>query len=367
MSGAHEITPRGYARLMERFDALCDLSTDDQAIELAILRADDPAAARELERLLLSDTGSTLVEGAAARFSILAADAAAGSGPSGEADAGEAAAHLLGQTLDGRWLVEELLGGGGFGHVYRARGESGTVAIKVLRPERTSTGGGAGHDEHERRFRREFLAVSGLSHPGCLRVFAEGVHDRARYIVMEFAAGGDLRRFAGAGPRVLLPLLRQVAEALDYVHAHGIVHRDLKPANVLIDGGEPPRALLADFGIAKLTHEGLSMLSSRGLLMGTIDFVSPEQVMGQPVDARSDLFALGCMIFSLMSGRPPWEGSAFDRLAGRVDRDAPPLSSVVPSVPPGLDELTAELLQRAPSARPATAREVALRLAALAT
>jgi serine/threonine protein kinase len=335
-----------HERVMELFDALCDLGADERGLELALLRERDPRVAAEVEGLLGHDAPGGLDGG---KVALLAADAASSSRGSPR--------RLIGQAV-GRYRVEELLGGGGFGTVYRARGPDGDVAIKLLRAD-------LGDRRAEQRFRREFLAVARLDHPGVVRVLEEGVHEEDRYIAMEFVPGGDLMRLAGAPPSRLLPALARLCDALAYVHGRGVVHRDLKPANVLLTRDEQPWPRLADFGIAKVSGEGLSSLSSRGKLVGTIDFLSPEQVLGQPVDARSDLYALGVMIHELWSGRLPFEGTPFERLAARVDRDAPPLRAAAPGAPPALEALVARLLARAPKERPPSAAEVRDALAAL--
>ena len=351
-----------HERVMELFDDLCDLGADARGIEMALLRDGDPQLAAEVESLLRHDTPANAL-GCADRLAALAL-AEDGSADRGGAHLARLAPkRLVGALVGGRYRIEAWIGGGGFGHVYRARDGERVVAIKLLRADTTNS-------RAEKRFRREYLAVSRLDHPGCVRVLAEGLHDGTRYIVMEYVAGGDLGRLAGAPVRAILPVLERLCDALEYVHRSGIVHRDLKPANVLLEAspaGGVPQPRLADFGIALLLDEAISALSSQGKLVGTLDYVSPEQVMGHAADPRSDLYSLGCMLHELLTGRLPFEGTVFERLTARVEGAAvPQVLAARSDVPPGLLALMGRLLARAPGDRPASANEVREALVALA-
>ncbi|MSP61767.1 MAG: hypothetical protein EXR72_15815 [Myxococcales bacterium] len=151
-----------------------------------------------------------------------------------------------------------------------------------------------------------------------------------------------------------MPVLVQLCGALGYVHARRIVHRDLKPANVLLSPGDPWTPRLADFGIAKVTGDGMSSPTTLGNMVGTVDFVSPEQVLDHAVGPPSDLYSLGCMIHVLRARRPPFEGTPFERLSRRLDRVAPGLRTLAPGAPAGLEVLTERLLARRPHRRGAT-------------
>ncbi|MFO0576451.1 MAG: protein kinase [Polyangia bacterium] len=354
-------SPQRYAVLMERFDELCDLDEAGRAPLLEKLRADDPELWAELVRLLRHDRDSTT---AARRdgpqldaFSLF--DAA-------EDDDGARPKHIAplsppSTLVAERYEIRRPLGSGGAGAVFSAfdRETQREVALKFLRSQ---------PDEDPRdvcRFRREFRAVSRLSHPGCLQVFAEGTEAGRRYIVMEYAAGGDLSRLCGADPALLLYLLAQLAGALDYVHGCGIVHRDLKPQNVLLTAEETPQPKLSDFGLAKVFDEDPNSLSESSGLVGTVDYMAPEQVQGLPVDPRTDLYAFGCLIYKLWSGRPPFLGSPFERLSARLRGGAPPLRSIVRDVSAELDALVERLLRTDPRERPQSALEVGRVLARL--
>ncbi len=248
-------------------------------------------------------------------------------------------------------LVERL-GGGGAGVVYRAidRRTEQVVALKLLHPSALS------EERTVLRFRREFRSVSRLDHPNCVRVLEEGTDGTHRFFTMEHVAGGDMRRLIGAPRDVVLAALVQVAGALDYIHGRRIVHRDLKPANVLLTLDETPRPKLADFGIAldalqpRVTHAGM--------LVGTLAYLSPEQLHGEPIDPRTDLYALGCMCWELIAGSPPRRPhdvlDAVTRPPHRMGR----LGEHAAEVPAALDELVAALLAPAPEDRPGSALEV---------
>ncbi len=269
--------------------------------------------------------------------------------------------QLCGTVIADRYRLEQFLGAGGMGEVYRASDEEdgNDVAVKLLRADVID-------DPHQvQRFRREFRAIARVQHPGCLSVFAEGQHQGRRYIVMEYVPGGNLGRLIGAPTEVLLPVLIQLANALDCVHRHRIVHRDLKPENVLLAAGAPPQPKLADFGIVKLVDDRDTQLTATGRLLGTIDYIAPERLDGSESDPRSDLYSLGCVLYKLWAGHVPFQGNLFQRLRGRLDGEVPRLSSEVPEVPTAIDDLVAQLLRHDPSERPQRAGDVASVLAEL--
>jgi len=214
------------------------------------------------------------------------------------------------------------------------------------------------------RFQREAMIAAGLQHPGITVVHDAERHDSWLFIVMELLVGRDLGMIlaehpAGLPPGRMLDLAIQAAEALAAAHEGGIVHRDLKPGNlfVLVDG----RLKICDFGIAKDVN-ATSILTTKGGFIGTPAYASPEQCNGEPVDTRSDLYSLGCVLYHMLVGHPPFAGN--DRAVMRQHADARPAppSVRIQAIPEPLEELVLGLLAKKPTARPATAAEVAATL-----
>lgn len=371
---AWAMNPTRYRHLMELFDQACVLPEVEREALVADARARDPELARDLLAMLdqddaqgdAFDSQGGRFDAAALAFTVTGNHDADGTGGEIGDDPDDDNVEpgpdpRLGTTIADRYQLQELVGRGGMGRVYRALDEvtRATVAVKLLRPDLV-------HDRRQvQRFRREFRAISRIDHPGCLEVFAEGTHGDERYLVMEYVPGGNLGRLVGAPGEVLLPVLVGVTAALDCVHDRGIIHRDLKPANVLLAPGDPPVPRLADFGIVKLLGATSTGLTDTGAVVGTIDYLAPEALAGSELDARSDLYSLGCMIFTLWAGRPVFIGDPLERLHIRLDRPAPRLSAVVDDLPPGLDDLVARLLARDPGERPRRAADVARELMAL--
>jgi len=334
---------------MRQFDALCDLSEPSQRRAIESLRMQDATQAEQLARLLDADRREAdfLDEtGGAVRH----------------------VANLTGVVLDERWRLVEPLARGGGGEVWRAQDlvDGVTVAVKLLHPLLLDS------PQLLRRFRREFRTLARLTHPGCLRAIAEGevgegvpfLSPARRYLVMEFIEGGDLGQYVGAPDAVLLPILQQVAAALDHLHRQQIIHRDIKPSNILVTTDTPARAKLADFGIIKLFNSDDTAHTEPTAVLGTVDYLSPEQVARGDVTPQSDLYALGCVIHALWAGEVPFGGDRQTRLVARTQQNAPSLAQTAPHAPPALVALTDQLLQRDPADRPASAYAV---LEALAT
>ena len=337
---------------MALFDRAVDLDDREQAELLADIGQQDPSLADELAGLIERDTVDDDFLGREDTRGRLPFDGLL----SPASHASLPAVGLVGAILADRYRLSESLGEGGAGEVYRACDLQGgpDVAVKILRRELMD------HRDHVRRFRQEFRAIQRIDHPGCLSVFSEGEHDGRRFIVMEYVAGGNLERLAGGPQSILFDVVTQVAVALERVHRHGIVHRDLKPSNVLLAPGDPPVAKLADFGLAKLLDAEDSERTKTGAVLGTIDYLAPEQIRQQPVDPRCDLYALGCLIFRLWANRLPFaEGSAYERLHARLSTPAPSLKTIVPDAPDGLCDLVDRLLGHDPNDRPSRAAEVA--------
>jgi serine/threonine protein kinase len=280
------------------------------------------------------------------------------------------AALVPGQYV-GNYRVLRLLGSGGMGAVYQAENPSihSRVAIKVLHPQRVTDPGAA------QRFLDEARAVNIIGHPSIVRTHDLGqLADGAAYIVMELLAGQELgARLSWCGGRlgpVSLLFARQIASALAAAHARGIVHRDLKPENVMIvSDPEMPtgeRVKLLDFGIAKLAAEarapGDHGADAPGLIMGTPRYMSPEQCCGAPVDGKTDVYALGIMLYQLVAGAPPFAAAAIpDLIRMHLSAEPYPLARIDPFIPPGLAALVHAMLAKDPARRP-TMAEVAASL-----
>jgi serine/threonine protein kinase len=216
---------------------------------------------------------------------------------------------LQGQVLAGRYALGGLLGAGGMGQVYRVRDRvlERTVAVKVLSPAATQDLALVA------RFDREARAAAALHHPNIVTVFDSGTHGDLHYLVMEYVDGqslaGLLRQEGVLEPRRAAEVGCQVCQALAAAHAGGLVHRDITPGNVLVD--QEGLVKVADFGIAKLT--AATTMTGDGMLLGTAAYLAPEQAQGRPVDGRSDLYGLGCVLYELVTGAPPFAGDSRSR------------------------------------------------------
>jgi len=272
-----------------------------------------------------------------------------------------AGSNLIGFTIDDQFTVEAELGGGAFGTVYRGRqlGLDRIVAIKVPTHEI------AADPVMAKRFAREARSAAKIQHPGVVAIHAVGeLADGRPYLVMQLVEGEPLHHILDDGPipaTRALRIVRAVASALSETHAAGVVHRDLKPANIMWhrDRNGDDRLTIVDFGIAasKPGTADASRLTAHGLI-GTPHYMSPEQAHGEVVDARADLYALGCLLFELVTGAPPFEGSAFEVLLAHLGKVAPVPSARNPLVPEAIDGLCAHLLAKKPDDRPQTADEV---------
>jgi serine/threonine protein kinase len=279
-------------------------------------------------------------------------------------------AALIGTRIDGKYLVKGVIGTGGVGTVYRARlGTSGEdVALKVLR-------GSLGDDmESVRRFFREARALARLRSPHAVRVleFGQDPVSRRFYLAMELLGGRPLsaviaREGPGLGLARIAGIVDQTLELLEESHAIGIVHRDIKPENLFLLDDPPDFVKVVDFGLATdVTDPGESRVTKRGHVVGTALHMSPEQASGMPADARSDLYAIGSVLFEMLAGRAPFDGpSGTEILLAKTRRPAPPIRDVCRSryVPPALEALVASLLDRNPRKRAGTAAEARQRLA----
>jgi predicted Ser/Thr protein kinase len=257
----------------------------------------------------------------------------------------------FGSVLDERFVVQEAAGSGGMGDVFRARDIEGgaLVALKVMR----------GADVDRERFEREARVLRALDHPRVVRYLGHGeTPDGAPFLAMEWLEGEDLERRlvkSGLTTEETLTVGQGVLEALAHAHSRGVVHRDVKPSNVFLVGGRPENAKLLDFGIAR--QEGRSRALTRtGAVLGTAGYMAPEQASGSAATPRADIFALGCLLFECLTGRPAFEGAtALAVLAKLLVGDPPRVRELRPSVAAALDEFTARLMSRDPEGRPADA------------
>ncbi len=274
-------------------------------------------------------------------------------------------------TRLGPYEILAAVGAGGMGEVYRARDTrlDRTVAIKVL-PAHLSQ-----QPEVRERFEREARAISALSHPHICALFDVGQHDGARFLVMEFLEGETLAarlERGGLPTEQSLRIAIQVAEALEKAHRHGFIHRDLKPGNVMLTKSG---AKLLDFGLAKATglapHVATltssptvsSPLTAEGTIVGTFQYMSPEQLDGREADARSDLFAFGAVLYEMLTGRKAFEGkSQASVIAVILEREPTPVSSLAPMTPPALDRAVKRCLAKDPDERWQTAHDLRVEL-----
>ena len=272
--------------------------------------------------------------------------------------ADSAASRLIGIAIDGQFEIDAIIGGGSFGTVYSGRqiGLDRPVAIKVPTSEI------AADPVMARRFAREARSAARIQHPGVVAIYAVGeLADGRPYLAMQHVAGEPLDRILAGGPLPAvraLRIVRQIASALSETHAADVVHRDLKPTNIMWrrDRNGDDRITIVDFGIAvcKPGNADATRLTSGGLI-GTPHYMSPEQAHGEQVDARADLYALGCLLFELVTGAPPFEGSGFEVLLAHLGRPAPLPSEKNPDVPEAIDRLCATLMRKKPDDRPPNA------------
>lgn len=277
---------------------------------------------------------------------------------------------LIGQVIGGRFQVQALIGAGGVGKVYRARqlGLERQACVKLLRPGHANDASVVG------RFEREARAASRLTHENCVQVYDFGQHEGALYLAMEYVDGRDLRTLLHqehpVGVKRACLLTAQILAALTDAHAHGIVHRDLKPENVMVTtrrGEELVKVL--DFGIARLLDADAPALTAAGRVCGTPQYMSPEQAMGADVDTRSDLYAVGVLLYQLLTGVVPFaSANTVEVLTRHVTEPPRSPSEVAPklALPPRLERLVLDALAKSPDDRPRSASAFRAELLAIA-
>ncbi len=282
--------------------------------------------------------------------------------------------RLLGQNL-GNCILERVLGQGGMGAVYLAQQTRPrrTVAVKVLLPELLPETGGVS-TAFLARFRREAEALATLDHVNIIPIYEYGEQEQMAYLVMPYVTGGTLRDLLAQRSTLplseALPIIEQAAAALDYAHSHGVIHRDLKPGNMLFHADE--RLLLTDFGIAKMGNETLSpdhtslhTLTTIGMIIGTPEYLSPEQATASPVDRRSDVYSLGIVVFQMLSGHVPFTGPTAVAIALKHAMEEPPsLTQWNPALPVHIEQTVRKAIAKRPEERYATVGDLAHALAA---
>jgi serine/threonine-protein kinase len=267
-----------------------------------------------------------------------------------------------GQLISGRYRLEAVLGRGGMATVWRGVDErlGRPVAIKLL--DRADTV----DPVMLRRFDRETRTAGGLTHPNIVAVYDVGTDNDVPYLVMELIDGTSVAALLASGPLPVdqaVDIAGQICDALAMTHAQGVVHRDIKPANILLTTTGTVK--VCDFGIARLAHQQQADLTAPHAAIGTSGYMAPEQASGAAVDARTDLYALGCLMYAMLTGHPPFTGdNPLTVLWQHQHQPAPGVASLRADTPADLDALIARLLAKNPSDRPATATEVRDRLTA---
>jgi cytochrome c peroxidase len=268
----------------------------------------------------------------------------------------------IGRVVGGRYRLERVLGQGGMGVVFAATQEPlmRSVVVKLIRASSSSspTGGEVA------RFVKEAEMLARFAHPHIVQLYDQGEHNGEVFLVMEHLSGRTLSARIEEGPlpwRFALTRMRQVALALAEAHAHGVVHRDLKPNNVFLveHRGLPAQVKVLDFGLARLQVSTGKSLTETGELLGTPGYISPEQIEGAPATEKSDLYALGVVLYECLTANNPFVAETpVASLMRHLKFKAPPPSTAVPDVPERVDELVRRLLQKEPALRPKTADDV---------
>jgi eukaryotic-like serine/threonine-protein kinase len=268
---------------------------------------------------------------------------------------------MTGEVIAGRYELEERVGSGGMSTVYRAHDNQleRKVALKILHKRFNDD------DEYVERFRREARAVAQLAHPNIVTVIDRGEAAGRQFIVFEYIDGDDLKQLIDkVGPLPidkLVELGQEIAAALAFAHERGIVHRDVKPQNVLLSDG---RAKVTDFGIAR-SLDVEHGVTQTGTVLGTSNYIAPEQASGQPIDDRSDVYSFGVVLFELLTGAVPFEGESFVAVALKhINEPAPSVLERRPDTPPRLVRLVDAMLEKDHDARPSM-DEVAAELSAI--
>ncbi|MEM9314277.1 MAG: protein kinase [Pseudomonadota bacterium] len=264
---------------------------------------------------------------------------------------------FVGRKL-GRFDIVELIGEGGMAQVYRAfdREINRSVALKILKEEHCQ------HEEYTKRFIREGRAAGALTHPNIVTIYDVGTIDDAPYIMMEMLTGETLGDMLVSGERPsmeeILECVIQLADALDYAHEQSVVHRDMKPDNIIFNQADR-RVKIADFGIARLSEQDISDSTQAGMMLGTPRYMSPEQATGDKVDGRSDLFAVGVLMYEMITGRKAFDADTMTTLILQiVQKDPVSIRQTDSDAPIGVEKIVNKLLQKRPEKRFQTGSEL---------
>ncbi|MEJ5198222.1 MAG: protein kinase [Anaerolineae bacterium] len=263
----------------------------------------------------------------------------------------------------GPYRLVEPLGHGAMAQVYRGVAPDGReVAVKLLHPSLT------GDEGFVARFSREAEAAASLDHPHIVHVLDHGVEGEQHYLVMDLVNGPSLQAVLRARAQPLTPaeaiaLIAPLAEALDYAHRRGVIHRDVKPSNILLREGRLDDPVLTDFGVARMVEA--TVATQAGALLGTPAYMAPEQGEGKPGDERSDVYALGVILYELLTGQPPFQAdSPYAVILRHIHTPPPPLRSLRPDLPPALEAVVLRALEKDPAARYPSAAAFAAALTA---
>jgi serine/threonine protein kinase len=341
------MTPERWQQIRDVLEKALELAPEERSAYLNQACSSDPSLREEVETLLASsaDVRSNFLQSSTLRVTLISG------------------------TKLGEYEVKSLLGSGGMGEVYRARDShlGRDVAIKIL-PSFLST-----DSDRLRRFEQEARAAAALNHPNILAVHQMGTYEGSPYMVSELLEGETLREQIKRGRLSAIDYGVQIARGLAAAHEKGIVHRDLKPENLFVtkDG----RVKILDFGLAKLTqpqsssqHSALTLTegTEAGVVMGTVGYMAPEQVRGQPVDSRADIFAYGAILYEMLAGRRAFQKStSADTMSAILNEDPPGISQVTANIPPALQRVVHRCLEKNPEQRFQSASDLAFALDAL--
>ena len=264
--------------------------------------------------------------------------------------------NLIGKKLDGRYLIESLIGVGGMDNVYKGRDvrTGNQIAVKVLKEEFLD------NEELVRRFKNESKAISILNHPNIVKVYDVSVTDQLQYIVMEYIDGITLKEYLKQRNGALtwkevVHFATQVLSALDHAHSKGIVHRDVKPQNIMLQADGSIKMM--DFGIARFSRAQSQTVSDKAI--GSVHYISPEQAKGDHTDARTDIYSVGVMMYEMLSGKLPFDGTGAVSIAiMQISEKPKPLAEVAPNIPVGLRQITEKAMEKDPADRYQSAQEM---------